>query len=111
VARLLEELRAAGAREAVAALLARDPAGQVAVGSDGPFRSTRRRHVARLLAELFAIGALDAARVLAVRAADAGLFGLFLEAYPSEAFDYRFGREPDGTPSPWWTWRPPGGFA
>jgi hypothetical protein len=111
VARLLEELRAAGADEAVAALLARDPAGQVAVGSDRPFRSTRRRHVARLLAALRAAGAFDAARVLAVRAADAGLFALFLEAYPGEAFDYRFGREPDGSPSPSWTWRPPGGSA
>ena len=111
VARLLEELRAAGASEAVAALLARDPAGKVTVGSDPPFRLTWRRHVARLLAALRAAGADDAVRVLAGRGADAGLFGLFLETYPGEAPDYRFGREPDGTPSPSWTWQPPGGSA
>ena len=111
VARLLEELRAAGTGEAVAALLARNPAGQVAVGSDQPFRLTRRRHVARLLAALHAAGADDAARVLARRAAEAGLFGLFLETYPDEAPGYRFGREPDGEPSPSWTWQPPGGPA
>ena len=107
----LEELRAAGASEAVAALLARDPAGKVTVGSDPPFRLTWRRHVARLLAALRAAGADDAVRVLAGRGADAGLFGLFLETYPGEAPDYRFGREPDGSPSLPWTWQPPGGSA
>ena len=45
------------------------------------------------------------------RAADAGMFGLFLEARPDEAATYRFGREPDGTPSPPWTWSEPGGVS
>jgi hypothetical protein len=45
-------------------------------------------------------GAAAAVRSLALRAADAGMFGLFLEARPDEAATYRFGREPDGTASP-----------
>ncbi len=45
----------------------------------------------------------------ALRAADAGMFGLFLEARPGEAAAYRFGREPDGTPSPPWSWSERGG--
>jgi hypothetical protein len=40
-----------------------------------------------------------------------GLFGLFLEARPEEAGTYRFGREPDGTPSPPWTWSEPEGVS
>jgi uncharacterized protein YidB (DUF937 family) len=107
VARLLEELRAAGADEATGTLLARDPAGRVTVGFDQPSRLSRQRDVARLLEALREAGAGEAAEALACRAADAGMFGLFLEVHPDEAAGYRFGREPDGAPSRAWTWREP----
>ncbi|HYB16058.1 MAG TPA: hypothetical protein VEF71_11380 [Streptosporangiaceae bacterium] len=107
VARLLTELRAAEAGEAADTLLARDPAGQVAVGFDQPFRPIRQRDVTRLLAALREAGADEAVGVLATRAADAGMFGLFLEVHPDEAASYRFGREPDGVPSRAWTWHEP----
>jgi len=107
VARLLTELRAAGADEAADTLLARDPAGQVSVGFDQPFRLSRQRDVTRLLAALREAGAEEAVGVLATRAADAGMFGVFLEVHPDEAAGYRFGREPDGAPSRAWTWHEP----
>lgn len=107
MARLLDELRGAGAGEAVRVLLARDPAGQTRVDADQTLGGGRRRTVARLLGALRAAGADDAVRHLATRAADAGLFGLFGDAYPEEAAGFRFGREPDGAPSSPWTWQPP----
>jgi hypothetical protein len=94
VAALLRGLREAGASDAVTALLARDPAGQASLGDPSA--------VAALLGELRAAGASDAVAVLAGRAANAGMFRLFLEVCPDEASSYRFGREPDGAPSqPW----------
>lgn len=116
IARLLEELcrtgaelRRTGAGDAVQALLARDPGRQVAIDASQPFRPGHQRAVARLLAALREAGAAEAARALATRAADAGMFALFLEARPDQAVAYRFGREPDGTPSPPWSWSEPVG--
>jgi hypothetical protein len=81
----------------------------MAIDASQPFRPDRQWAVARLLEALREAGAVEAAvRTLARRAADAGMFGLFLEARPDDAAAYRFGREPDGTPSPAWTWSEPG---
>jgi len=93
VARLLAELRAAGDGDALRTLLDRDPAGQVSLGPD------RQRGVARLLAALRAAGDGGAARALAARAAGAGMFDL-----AADRASFRFGREPDGAPSPPWRW-------
>jgi uncharacterized protein YidB (DUF937 family) len=109
VARLLDELRRTGAGDALQTLLARDPGRQLAIDASQPFRPDRQWAVAQLLVALREAGAAEpAVRTLALRAADAGMFGLFLEARPDEAATYRFGREPDGTPSPPWTWSEPG---
>ena len=108
VARFLDELRRTGAGDAVQTLLARDPGRQIAIDASQPFRPDRQWAVARLLVALREAGAAAAVRTLALRAADAGMFGLFLEARPDDAATYRFGREPDGTPSPPWTWSEPG---
>jgi hypothetical protein len=97
---VLAALRAAGAWDAIRTVSAR-VAGQVHI--DHP------EDVADLLEELREAGAAEAVRALAVRAAGAGMFGLFLEARPDEAAAYRFGREPDGTPSPPWSWSEPAG--
>jgi hypothetical protein len=97
---LLRELREAGGRQALTALLARDPVTYASL--DDP------SDVAELLAALHRAGADDAVQALASRAANAGMFDLFLEARPSEAPSYMFGREPDGTPSRSWKWQAPG---
>jgi hypothetical protein len=107
VARLLDELRRTGARDAVQTLLARDPSRQMALDASQPFRPDRQWAVGRLLVALREAGAAEAVRTLALRAADAGMFGLFLEARPDVAVAYRYGREPDGTPSPSWAWSEP----
>ena len=107
VAQLLAELRRTGAGDAVQTLLARDPSHQVTMDASQPFRPGYQRPVARLLAALREVGAAEAVQVLATRAADAGMFGLFLEVWPGEAAAYRFGREPDGTVSPPWSWSEP----
>ena len=72
------------------------PAGQVSL--DHP------RAVAYLLQRLREAGVIDA---VAARAANAGMFDLFLEVRPDEAISYRFGREPDGAPSQSWRWQEP----
>jgi hypothetical protein len=72
-----------------------------------PFRPGYQRAVARLLAALREADAAEAVRILAARAADAGMFGLFLEVHPDQAARFRFGREPDGTGSPSWHWSEP----
>ena len=80
----------------------------MAIDASQPFRPDRQCAVARLLVALREAGAAEAAvRALALRAADAGMFDLFLQARPDETATYRFGREPDGTPSPPWTWSEP----
>ncbi len=63
--------------------------------------------VAGLLRELREAGDSDAVTALAARAANAGMFDVFLEVRPDEASSYRFGREPDGTPSQSWNWQEP----
>ena len=95
VARLLAELREAGADDQAAALLARDPAARAAL--DDPVR------VARLLDGLREAGADDQAAALADRLPAVGRFGLFLEQ-EGRADQFRFGREPDGTPAAAWDW-------
>ena len=100
VAALLHELREAGASDAATTLLARDPANHARL--DDP------QAVAALLEELREAGASDAATALASRAANAGMFDLFLKVRPDQAPSYRFGREPDGTPSQTWKWQEPG---
>jgi len=99
VAELLGALREVGAGDAVATLLARDPVGHACLDN--------RRAVAELLQALQAAGASDAVTALAARAANAGMFYLFLEVRPDEASSYRFGRQLDGTPSQSWRWQEP----
>ena len=98
-AAIAAELAAAGDLQRGPALLARDPAGHARLDNPGG--------VARLLDALREAGDRDAARTLAVRAANAGMFDLFLKVYPDEASRYRFGREPDGAPSQPWKWQEP----
>ena len=52
-----------------------------------------------------AAGAHDQATDLARRAADSGEFDLLLKIDRDAAERFRFGREPDRTPSPRWAWR------
>jgi hypothetical protein len=73
-------------------LLARDPAAQVPLGPN------QQRGIARLLKALRAAGVGQAARALASRAANAGMFDL------QDRAGYPFGREPDGAPAPPWRW-------
>ena len=97
VALLLWNLRAVG--DTAQALLARGPARHA--------RLYNPEDVAYLLRALRRVGADDTARTLAARAANAGMFDLFLKVRPDEASNYRFGREPDGTPSEPWNWQEP----
>jgi hypothetical protein len=83
----------------------------MALDASQPFRPDRQWAVGRLLVALREAQAAAAVRTLAWRAADAGMFGLFLKARPDEAVTYRFGREPDGTPSPPWVWSEPDGVS
>ena len=99
VALLLRELGEAGASDAVTTLLARDPAGHASLDNPGG--------VAKLLPALGAAGASDAVTALAARAANAGMFDLFLAVHPDEASSYLSGREPDGAPSQSWKWQEP----
>jgi hypothetical protein len=115
VAMLLASLRKAGAHEQAAALLARDPAAHAAL--DDPDGVARLREagaydqaalddpdgVARLLASLREAGAHDQAAALAARLPAVGMFELFLQQ-DSRADQFRFGREPDGTPAAPWDW-------
>src|SRR5262249_52780098 len=130
VAWLLEELRAAGGGDAARTLAGRaaGPAAPAAPRGrpppvQGPRAARPRRagrtpdgraaaqaalddaeSVAWLLEELREAGHGDAVRTLLDRAANAGRFDFFLNAHPDEASTYRFGREPDGTPSQSWRW-------
>jgi hypothetical protein len=132
VSRLLRALREAGASDAARALAGRaaahtsfyDPADVDQLlralreaGASVPVTTllayathiTLDNHwaVSRLLDALQVSGAQDAARILANRAADAGMFDLFLKLTPAEAASHRYGRNPDGTASPPWTWQEP----
>jgi hypothetical protein len=134
---LLRELSAAGAGDAAADLLARDPARHASL--DDPWavaellRELREagaveavtalaaraaghaslddpRAVAELLQAMPPTGNRDALITLAGRAANAGMFGLFLEVCPDEACSYPVGREPDGAPSQTWGWLEPANY-
>jgi hypothetical protein len=63
--------------------------------------------VASLLDELREVGASEALTTLAIRAANAGVPGLFVEANPNEDTGYPFGRDIDGNPSEPWKWQQP----
>jgi hypothetical protein len=93
---LLAELQQCGAGDAVRALLARDSVARVTLDPG------QQRGVTRLLRALWAADAGEAARALAARAANAGMFGL-----EEDGAGYRFGREPDDTPAPPWHWLVP----
>jgi hypothetical protein len=99
VAVLLGALRAVGASNAVTTLLARDPVRHASLDDPGA--------LAALLGALRAAGVSDSVTALASRAANAGRVDLFLEVCPDEASSYRFGCEPDGSPSPAWKWQEP----
>ncbi len=130
VAELFEELRDTGAADAAQLLLDCDPASHVGLGD--PWELARLletlRQAGATAAGATAAGATAAgataagataagataagtaeAQMLAARAADAGMFSLFLDAHPDQAAAYRFGREPDGTPAQPWTWSEPAG--
>ena len=94
VAVLLDRLREAGADEQAAALVERAAARTPLDHPDG---------VANLLDELREAGADEQAAALAARLPAAGLFRLFLEQ-EGRADQFRFGREPDGTPAAPWDW-------
>ncbi len=130
VAGLLGRLREAGAGEQAAALLARDPAAHVALDDPGGVASLLdslrragageqaaalaeraaahaalgdRGGVALLLDGLRWAGAEQQAAALAARLPAADMFRLFLEQ-EGRADQFRFGREPDGTPAAAWDW-------
>jgi hypothetical protein len=134
VADLLNMLRVTGAHDAVAVLLARDPAAQadpghprnvaellhalrmagaapaaatLAIRAAGQAGVEDPRAVAALLGTLCGAGLDEAAGTLAMRAANAGMFGLFLKGCPDQAGRYVSGREPDGTASRPWSWPQP----
>ncbi len=109
VAHLLEVLREAGAKAAIHTLLDRDPAAHVGLENPGDFWVSLDSSwgVPALLRELGKAGASDAVTALAKRAANAGMFNLFLKTQPNQAPSYSFGREPDGTPSQPWRWQEP----
>ncbi|MFC9871708.1 hypothetical protein [Nocardia salmonicida] len=96
VARLLEALHEVGAHDQVEALAARDPAAHVVL--DNP------NAVARLLEALHEVGAHNQTDALSDRLPGSGLFALFRRSHPGRAQQFRFGREPDGTRAPQWTW-------
>ena len=60
-----------------------------------------------LLRALREAGADEAVHALAARAANAGEFSLFAQAYRDAATNFPFGREPDGAPSKPWNWQEP----
>jgi hypothetical protein len=95
VASLLRSLRETGAREQVAALLARDPAAHAVLGhwSD----------TTDLLDSLRQAGAHDQAAALTCRLPAAGMFWHFLRQN-NHADQFRFGRQADGTPTAPWGW-------
>ena len=94
-ASLLGRLREAGAEQQAAALLARDPAAHVSLDDPGG--------AASLLGRLREAGAEQQAAALAARLPSAGIFELSLKQ-EGPADQFRFGREPEGTPAAPWGW-------
>ena len=131
VAWLLNGLRGAGAEQQAAALLARDPAAHVALDDPGGVgillgklrAASAQQQAAALAARAAAYASLDKpaggvihlldrlraasahqqAAVLVGRLPAAGMFDLFLEQ-ERRPDQFRFGREPDGTPATPWDW-------
>jgi hypothetical protein len=66
------------------------------------------RYAAALWTAAAGRGSADAAGILAMRAAGAGMFGVFLADHPGGAVSYRYGREQGLAPAPPWRWAPPG---
>lgn len=95
LALLLTMLAEDGARDEIAALLARCPAARTGMDDESA--------VAALLTTLRAIGEESRAAALVGRLPDEGHFGLFLDQGDNRT-RYRFGREPDGTPAGPWGW-------
>jgi hypothetical protein len=63
--------------------------------------------VAALLSEMQGVGAADSVKALASRAANAGMFDLYLDFNTEDSTRYVMGREPDGQPSGPWAWQVP----
>jgi hypothetical protein len=95
VARLLNILRWSGAEEQAASLLARDPAAHVSL--DNP------NDVTELIDALRKAGAENQASELVDRLAAERQFDLF-DKQAGIHTPYKFGREPDGSPAPAWSW-------
>jgi hypothetical protein len=95
VADLLDAFRVADMDEHATGLLARDPAAHVVLD--------KGYTVTALLNVLRDMGAEGQVSGLIGRLPAAGLFGLFLHQANHQVL-YRFGREPDGTPTPSWGW-------
>ena len=132
VAQLLSALRDAGADDAARALAARsaravshssyasldDPqdawmewappaAAAESADADSYFGLNDPETSVDLLRALREAGADEAVHALAARAANAGEFSLFVQAYRDAATNFPFGREPDGAPSKPWNWQEP----
>ena len=97
MASLLHRLRQAGAHDQAAALAVR-AAAHAALDNPADLAD-----LASLLNSLRDAGAHDQAAALVSRLPSAGMFGLFLEQ-KGPADQFRFGREPDGTPAVPWGW-------
>ncbi|MEU5117025.1 hypothetical protein AB0G64_36750 [Streptomyces longwoodensis] len=96
VAALLQELREAGANKQATVLLTRDPAAHAALNHV-------RAAVVWLLDELRMAGAHEQVTALTERLPAAGKFALFIDLRGNRQ-QFRFGREPDRTAAPPWTW-------
>ncbi|MFJ5646269.1 hypothetical protein [Streptomyces sp. NPDC093223] len=90
---LLRMWRHTGAHEKAAALLARTPAAHHHVN----------HATADFMRELREACAHDQATALNLRFPAMGQYGQYIELVDSPE-RFRFGREPDGTPAPPWTW-------
>jgi hypothetical protein len=93
---LLISLREAGAEEQVARLVGRDPAAHVSL--DNPDYA-----VPMLVDTLRETGAEEQAMKLVDRLPAEGHFGLFCRQ-SAHHVQYRYGREPDGSPTSPWGW-------
>ncbi|WP_229914265.1 hypothetical protein [Streptomyces capitiformicae] len=97
VARLLDALREAGAHEQVTKLLARDPATHTSLDN------VLYGGVHMLVNALREAGAHEQVTALAKRLPARGQFHAFM-ALDGNREQFRFGREPDGSAAPSWTW-------
>jgi hypothetical protein len=91
---VLQVLREAGAGEQVAALAAWVA---VLLSIDNPYV------VAELLESMREVGAGEQATALAARLPAVGRFSEFLH-FSGQLKQFRLGREPDGSATPYWTW-------